>query len=240
MGLTVHGWREMVIGTVVLGLIGWGLGWVWWPLSFLVLPVFVWLIAFFRDPERVVGGGGSAVMVSPADGMVSDVEELAHDERLGGPAVRVGIFLSVFNVHVNRAPCAGKIINVTYTKGAFINALKHSDASTKNENNTIVLADVSSGEPVAVVRQIVGLIARTIVFPLKVGDVVERGGRIGMIKFGSRTELYIPKRLGPVVVVKVGDKVRGAMDVIARLEAAQSSGASRATAGVAAGGSATV
>jgi phosphatidylserine decarboxylase len=95
--------------------------------------------------------------------------------------------------------------------------MKHDEASTDNESNTVLLVDPEGGEPVAVVKQIVGLIARRIIFPLQVGDTVNRGDRIGMIKFGSRTELYIPKRLEPVVKVVVGQKVRGAADVIALL-----------------------
>lgn len=206
----------MLIGSLVLAVLALALSWAWWPLALLVVPVFVWLLAFFRDPERPIPVE-QHVMVSPADGMVSDVEHLAHIPQLGEGGVRVGIFLSVFNVHINRAPCDGVVSSVVYTKGKFINALKHSDASTLNENNSVTFTDPFTGEPVAVVRQIVGLIARTIVFPLKVGDRVERGGRIGMIKFGSRTELYIPDRLAPTVRVRVGDKVRGGADIVAVL-----------------------
>ena len=214
--LTRHGFREMLIGSLVLAVVAIGLGWEWWPLALLVLPLLIFLFAFFRDPNRGVPTEQHA-MVSPADGTVSDITELADDEWLGGPAIRIGIFLSVFNVHVNRSPCDGKVAKVEYKKGKFINAMKHDEASTDNESNTILLVDRESGEPIAVVKQIVGLIARRIIFPLQVGDSVNRGDRIGMIKFGSRTELYIPKRLEPVVKVTVGQKVRGAADVIALL-----------------------
>jgi phosphatidylserine decarboxylase len=214
--LTRHGFREMLIGSLVLAVVAIGLGWEWWPLALLVLPLLIFLFAFFRDPHRGVPTEQHA-MVSPADGTVSDITELPHDEWLGGPAIRVGIFLSVFNVHVNRSPCDGKVAKVEYKKGKFINAMKHDEASTDNESNTVLLVDREQGQPVAVVKQIVGLIARRIIFPLQVGDRVNRGDRIGMIKFGSRTELYIPKRLEPVVKVTVGQKVRGATDVIALL-----------------------
>lgn len=218
--LTRHGTRELLIGTLVLAVLAFALGWAWLPLALLVLPVFIWLLSFFRDPERTVPVE-QHIMVSPADGTVSDVGEVPRvpgsAKTLEEPCLRIGIFLSVFNVHMNRAPCDAKILSITYTKGKFINALKHNEASEYNENNTIVLGDPVTGEPVAVVRQIVGLIARRIVFPHKEGEIVKRGQRIGMMKFGSRTELYIPLRLSPTTKTKVGDSVAGASDVIAVL-----------------------
>jgi phosphatidylserine decarboxylase len=215
--LTRHGWREMLVGTLVLAGLAAVLAWVWRPLAVLPLPFLVFLFAFFRDPERPLPGDGRSV-VSPADGMVSDITELEHDDLLGGPAVRIGIFLSVFNVHVNRSPCAGRVVETRYKKGKFINALHHDEASSQNESNTIVLAEPAGQRPVAVVKQIVGLIARRIVCTVGQGDNVQRGQRIGMIKFGSRTELYLPKWLGPRVTVKVGQNVRGAADIVATLE----------------------
>lgn len=215
--LTRHGFWEMLIGTVLLLAIGFAMAWLWRPLAIVPAAILVWLFAFFRDPERAVTEDGS-LMVSPADGMVSDIIEIPHHDLLGGACVRVGIFLSVFNVHVNRAPCDGHVMSVTYRQGKFLNALNHSGASEQNESNTIVLAAPGTEMPVAVVKQIVGLIARRIVCTSKVGDIVSRGERIGMIKFGSRTELYIPMTLSPQVLVKVGQKVRGAADVIARVD----------------------
>jgi phosphatidylserine decarboxylase len=214
--LTRHGFREMLIGSLVLVAAAVVLGWVWWPISLLVLPVLIWLFAFFRDPERKLPADQHA-MVSPADGTVSDVMELEHNDLLGGPCVRVGIFLSVFNVHVNRSPCDGRVIKTIYKEGKFINAMSHDAASSDNESNTVVLAEPHGDRPVAVVKQIVGLIARRIVCTANEGDAVRRGDRIGMIKFGSRTELYIPKWLEPQVKVTVGQTVRGAADVIAIL-----------------------
>jgi phosphatidylserine decarboxylase len=213
---TRHGAREMLIGSIVLAIVAIGLGLAWWPLALVVIPVLVWLFAFFRDPERPIPVQQNT-MVSPADGKVSDITEIDHDEMLGAPAVRVGIFLSVFNVHMNRSPCDGRVIKAEYKRGKFINALRHGEASEQNESNTMVLAEVNGQRPIAVVRQIVGLIARRIIFTPSVGDVVHRGQRIGMIKFGSRTELTIPKWLEPTIKVKIGDNVRGAADVIAVL-----------------------
>src|SRR5271170_3480709 len=138
--LTRHGWREMLIGAILLLAIAVGLGWLWRPLALLVLPFLVFLFAFFRDPQRQIPTDNTAV-VSPADGTVSDITEIPHDELLGGPAVRIGIFLSVFNVHVNRCPCDGRVTAIEYKAGKFINAMKHDAASDQNESNTIVLAE---------------------------------------------------------------------------------------------------
>lgn len=220
MKFTRHGFWELLIGTVVLVALAAVLGYTlaWW-LALLVLPVLIWLFAFFRDPERPIPApaGGSVFYVSPADGKVSDVIELDEDPVIHEASVRVGIFLSVFNVHVNRSPCDGVVREVRYKKGRFVNALDHAQASEHNESNTVVLED-SAGDPVAVVKQIVGLIARRIICTKREGDSVTRGERIGMIKFGSRTELTIPKRLHPKILVQPGQKVRGGADVIAEVQ----------------------
>jgi phosphatidylserine decarboxylase len=214
---TRHGFREMLIGSLVLLMVAFGLGLAFPPLALVVLPVLVWLFAFFRDPERVIPAD-QHVMVSPADGTISDIIEMENEPLLGGPCVRVGIFLSVFNVHINRSPCDAKVVDAIYKRGKFINAMSHSDASSQNESNTVVLAELVGDRRVAVVKQIVGLIARRIICTSAVGDRVTRGQRIGMIKFGSRTELYIPKWLEPRVTVEIGQKVRGGADVLAVLK----------------------
>lgn len=217
MRFTRHGFWEMLIGSVVLLVTAAVLGLVWPLLALLVLPVLIWLFAFFRDPERALPVEQHA-LVSPADGTVSDVTDIPHDPYLGEPAVRVGIFLSVFNVHVNRAPCDAKVLKVEYKKGKFVNAMKHGQASDENESNTIVLGEPATGQPVVVVKQIVGLIARRIICTANPGDSLHRGQRIGMIKFGSRTELTIAARLKPHIKVKPGQTVRGAADIIATLD----------------------
>lgn len=215
---TRHGFREMLIGTVAFVLVCSVLGWYgWWYFAILFLPVLIFLFAFFRDPERQVTAEQHA-MVSPADGKVSDITEIEHDELLGGPAIRIGIFLSVFNVHVNRSPCDGKVLSIAYKKGKFINAMRHDEASSDNESNTVVIGESATDKPIAVVKQIVGLIARRIIFTAEKGETIQRGQRIGMIKFGSRTELTIPKWLGPKVKVEIDQTVRGAVDVIATLD----------------------
>jgi phosphatidylserine decarboxylase len=214
--LTRHGWREMLIGSLVLAITAWGLKLGFLPLALICVPVLIWLFAFFRDPERKIPAEQHA-MVSPADGKVSDITEIGHDELIGGPAVRVGIFLSVFNVHVNRCPCDGKVASVFYKKGKFINAMNHGEASEQNESNTIVLAEPRGGRNIVVIKQIVGMIARRIVCTVVKDEFVERGARIGMIKFGSRTELTIAKWLEPKIEVEVGQNVQGGADVIATL-----------------------
>jgi len=218
--VTRHGFKEMLVGSVVLAAVMVGAGFggpFWWPLAFVAFLVLVWLFAFFRDPERPIPAE-EHLMVSPADGTVSDVTEIESEPLLGGvPAVRVGIFLSVFNVHVNRSPCEGRVLSITYKKGKFINAMSHSRASDENESNTVVLGEPTTGKPIVVVKQIVGLIARRIIFTASKDDLLKRGDRIGMIKFGSRTELVIPKWLGPTITVKEGQTVRGGADVVAKL-----------------------
>lgn len=214
MPFTRHGFRELLIGSFVLSVTAFLLGWVFWPLALIVLPALIFLFAFFRDPQRTPNHGHVSTYVSPADGKVSDITPVEHDPLVGGPATRVGIFLSVFNVHVNRAPCDGVVKDVIYKKGKFLNALDHSGASEHNESNTLVIADPQTGEVVAVVKQIVGLIARRIICTKQIGDTVTRGERIGMIKFGSRTELTVPDRLKPDVLVSVGQSVRGAKDLV--------------------------
>jgi phosphatidylserine decarboxylase len=220
--LSRHGTWEMMVGALVLLALGAGLAWVWWPLALPVLPVLAWLIAFFRDPDRPIPQQPEA-LVSPADGTVTDIETV-EEPLLGGKALRIGIFLSVFDVHVNRSPCAGVVGKLVYRKGKFINALRHATASAENESNTLVLhapGDAkASGPPIAAVKQIVGLIARRIICDPVVFDRVERGQRIGLIKFGSRTELSVPLWREPVATVEVGQKVRGAADVLCTVSVA--------------------
>lgn len=186
----------------------------WWPLIVLATLGVGFCINFFRDPERPIPPGDE-VVVAAADGTVADIVEIEEDEVLKIKCRRVGIFLSVFDVHVNKAPIAGKI---TYTKhypgtypGPYLDA-RNPDCSKFNEALTWAF---EGSKATLVVRQITGAIARRIVPWSKTGDAVEKGHRFGMIRFGSRTEVYLP--LDAEVTVKVGDKVRGAETIIARL-----------------------
>ncbi len=211
--ITPHGTRELIAITVLCGLLAWGLALVAWPLVLVPAALLVFAVSFFRDPERKLPADPT-VLVSPADGTVADIVELPRTELLAEPCIRVGIFLSVLNVHVNRCPWSAKVVALKHQPGQFLDA-RHPDVSKLNEAQEIRL----EAEFPFVVRQVAGLIARRIVCPLTVGDALTRGQRMGMIKFGSRTELIVPLRLKPDVLVKVGDKVSGTSTPLVRLGA---------------------
>lgn len=164
---------------------------------------------FFRDPERAVPED-PAIIVAAADGLVVGVEELEEPDFHLGPMLRIAVFLSVFDVHVNRAPCDGEVKSSIYKVGKFFD-VRRPEASSRNECRSWWI-DTPYG-PVAV-RQIAGLIARRIVAWADEGEVLARGQRFGMIRFGSRTEVFLP--LGCTPLVKVGDRVQGAATPIAR------------------------
>jgi phosphatidylserine decarboxylase len=196
--------------------------WIWgpllviWALSLLLYPVFslpvilalAFTLYFFRDPERVIPSDPKAI-VSPADGRVVAVEEVEETEFLHKKMHRISIFLSVFDVHVNRAPIEGTVENSTFKKGAFFDA-RDPRSSTANQSRTWLFSD---GKNQVVVRQITGAIARRIVAWSCVGDKLQKGERFGMIRFGSRTELYLPA--DTKIIVKVGDRVQGAQSILA-------------------------
>lgn len=167
---------------------------------------------FFRDPEREIPGEENSV-VAAADGVVVEIEDLVESEVTQQTMKRVAIFLSVFDVHVNRAPISGVITYSERKVGKFLDA-RHKDASRLNECRTWAIRNEDKNVTV-VVRQITGAIARRIVAWAQVGQKIERGERFGMIRFGSRTEIYLP--IESEVIVKVGDRVQGGMSVIGRL-----------------------
>jgi phosphatidylserine decarboxylase len=164
---------------------------------------------FFRDPERAVPQE-PGLIVSPADGKIIEICE-EENKTLGGRARRVSIFLSVFNVHINRMPAQGKVESVKYYKGEFLAAWDEK-ASLKNEQTHIA---IDCGRYKLLVKQIAGLIARRIVCKAHEGETYQRGDRIGMIKFGSRTDLFLP--LEAELKVKTGDHVAGGTTVIAQM-----------------------
>ncbi len=169
---------------------------------------------FFRDPERSVVRD-SNVLISPADGTVIDVKTVTEDRYLQAPAQRISIFMSVFNVHVNRTPLSGTIEYVQYNPGKFINAFKEK-ASEDNENLLIGIR-AQEGDVKIAVRFIAGLIARRIVFYKRKDDRVEQGERINIIRFGSRVDLFCPP--GSEILVRSGQKVTAGATVMARLRA---------------------
>jgi len=180
----------------------------WLALVFLAL--FIFTIAFFRDPDRPVPPDPNLI-VAPADGTVRDIVDLNEEEVLKMKTRRVGIFLSIFDVHTNRAPIDGRIIYRQHHEGLCLDA-RNPDCPEKNEATTWAFENL---RVTIVVRQLTGAIARRIVAWANVGDELKRGERFGMIRFGSRTELYLP--LEAEVLVKRGDHVFGGSTVIARL-----------------------
>jgi len=179
-------------------------------LSLIFLALFLFTIAFFRDPNRPVPPGPNLI-VAPADGRVRDIVELDEKEILKTKTRRVGIFLSIFDVHTNRAPIDGRIVYRQHHAGLCLDA-RDPNCSEKNEAMTWAFENPRGA---IVVRQLTGAIARRIVAWANVGDELKKGERFGMIRFGSRTELYLP--LEAEVLVKTGDHVSGGSTVIARL-----------------------
>ncbi|AQT66871.1 phosphatidylserine decarboxylase [Anaerohalosphaera lusitana] len=177
--------------------------------------VLVWVLAFFRDPERNVPADES-LLLSPADGRISDITEV-DEPALGGTAIRIGIFLNIFNVHINRAPCSVRIGKITYKEGEFKNACDPESARV-NESNALEMQRTAQPADKLIVRQISGAIARRIVCATAEGDELTQGRRFGMIKFGSRTELYLPARENASVQVQVGDKVKAGLTVLVKYE----------------------
>jgi phosphatidylserine decarboxylase len=183
-------------------LIGWLASPVWAAPAGLLAAFCLW---FFRDPERLVPDVPGAI-VSPGDGKVTDISNTLVN---GGERLRISIFLNVFNVHVNRSPISGVIGDVRYKKGKYLNAM---DPHSAEENEQNIVTVEGEGQTV-IFKQIAGLIARRIVFYKKVGDRVERGERVGLIKFGSRVDVVMEPTVQ--IAVKVGDHVKGASTILA-------------------------
>jgi len=182
----------------------------WWPAAIPLGILAVWVVAFFRDPIRP-GPRGDRYVVAAAEGHVVHVIETDEPMYVQEPSVRISIFLSVFDVHVNRYPVAGTVELVHYNKGKFLHAADEK-ASLDNEQSSIGLRGPRGR---VLVRQIAGLIARRIVTDSKRGDQVHQGDRLGLIRFGSRTDIFLPLSARPVVKVKPGDRVRVGGTVLA-------------------------
>lgn len=190
---------------VIAALVAWITGSSVWAVPPLLLAAF--FLWFFRDPYRNIPAG-DGLIVSPGDGLVTEAVKISTPE---GPRQRISIFLSVFDVHVNRSPIEGVLTQVRYQKGQYLNAMNPSSAD-RNEQNIVTV----SGKYCEVTfKQIAGLLARRIVFDFAEGAHVERGQRVGLIKFGSRVDVLVPANA--VLRVKVGDRVRGGASVIAAM-----------------------
>lgn len=211
-----EGLAELLLLSGVFLALALGLSFVAWPWALPPLALAVFIVSFFRNPRRVPPPEPGLV-VSPADGRVVTIEEIPYDEFVQGPAVLIGIFLSVFNVHSNRSPVAARVIGLTYRPGKFLNALLPASAR-ENEQLAVRLEENQPPYRRMIVRQIAGAIARRIVCLLKPGDELTRGERFGMIKLGSRTELVLPREPGLEIVVRLGQKVRAGTTVMARFD----------------------
>jgi phosphatidylserine decarboxylase len=194
--------------------------WIWCPMIWLnwcvtavVGALYLFIMQFFRDPNRSPGPHVQPCdCISPADGVVSAIETVDAHEAIDGPAVIIRIFLNVFNVHVNRVPCDAVVRDAIYRKGKFLDARKPESAIV-NESNLVRMTR-TDGLSLAV-RQVSGAIARRIVCPLSGGESLTRAQRMGMIKFGSTTELILPQYSDPKIHVALGDKVTGGVTVLA-------------------------
>ena len=206
MRIAREGWPFIAVAWAITVLAGW----LWLPLGILLAIVAIWVVAFFRDPIRP-GPRGDRYVIAAGEGHVVHVIETDEPMFVKERSVRVSIFLSVFDVHVNRYPVDGSVELVHYNKGKFLHAAGEK-ASLDNEQSSI---GIRGPHGRVLVRQIAGLIARRIVTDSKVGDRVTQGDRLGLIRFGSRTDVFLPLSARPVVKVKPGDRVRVGGTVLA-------------------------
>ena len=205
MRVAREGWPFIVPAwgiLLVLAAFGWWLGALLW------LPVAVWVVAFFRDPVRE-GPRGDHLVIAPADGLVVSVREIDEPTFLGGTARRVSIFMNVFNVHVNRYPATGTVAHRAYQPGRFLNAAGEK-ASLENEQASVGL---QTARGPMLVRQIAGLVARRIVTDHETGTAVQQAERMGLIRFGSRVDVFLPP--GAEVRVREGERTRAGQTIIA-------------------------
>ena len=184
--------------------------WALWLLAVVVTLIALWVAYFFRDPERT-GDRGAQLVLAPADGRLIMMTEVDEPAFVKGRALRMSIFMNVFNVHVNRYPVDGTVSYVHYNKGKFINAAAEK-SSLENEQMSV---GIESGQHRVLVRQIAGLIARRIVTYSKVGEVVRQGDRMGLIRFGSRVDVFVPADAR--LLAKVGDLTTAGTTVLAEL-----------------------
>lgn len=206
--LAREGWPFIAI-SIVITLIIYYLSNLWVALPFIIISIFI--IQFFRDPKREIPTGTNIVL-SPADGKVICIEE-TEDVYQNVRAIKISIFMNVFNVHSNRAPIDGEVVGLQYYPGKFLNA-DFDKASTENERNAMILK-TSDSRKITVV-QVAGLIARRILCYTQVGNLLARGERYGFIRFGSRVDLYLPLESTPLVTI--GQKVKATETIIAKLD----------------------
>jgi len=180
----------------------------WWIGVVAVVTLWLALVSFFRNPwRRIPCGLEAGTMLSPADGTISAIERVDHHEAIGGEALIIRVFLSVLNVHINRVPCDCTLKEMVYKPGKFLDA-RTEESARVNESNLLILDN--DGEPLGV-RQVSGKIARHIICPIQIGDTFTQGQQFGMIKYGSTTELVLPRPSDVKVMVNIGDKVKAGL-----------------------------
>jgi phosphatidylserine decarboxylase len=184
--------------------------WPFWLIAFVLTLIALWVAYFFRDPERT-GERGDKLVISPADGRISHIVEVDEPNFVHGKAIRISVFMNIFNVHVNRYPVSGVVQYTHYNPGKFLNAATEK-SSLENEQMSV---GIQSGQYKILVRQIAGLIARRIVTYSKVNDPATQGNRFGLIRFGSRVDVFVP--VGSFIRVKIGDTPAAGTTVLAEL-----------------------
>ncbi len=223
--LTKYGWPQVVIfpAVVLAAMVVWLLAgkvflplWAIVPIETLLAIVMIWGLAFFRDPHRTAPAD-SNLLLAPADGKITDIKIVDENDFIGAKALRIGIFLSIFDAHINRAPCNVKVEKITYKQGKYKNA-KNPQSGRVNESNDLALVRTDSPKERLIVRQISGAIARRIVCQTSQGQKLTGGEKFGMIKFGSRTELYVPARENAKCLVQIGDKVKAGLTPLVKYE----------------------
>jgi len=216
--LTKYGLPEVVVYPAVVlvlmaavGVFGIELSPLWGVVAIEAILAIIlgWALMFFRDPRREPPRDDS-LLLSPADGTITDVGMVEETEFIDGPALRVGIFLSIFNTHINRAPCDAKVERIVYRPGKYLNAMSPR-AGQVNESNNLSMVRTSEPQDRLLVRQISGAIARRIVCAAQEGQRLTGGEQFGMIKFGSRTELYLSASERVECLVRIGDKVKAGL-----------------------------
>ena len=233
--LTKYGWPQVVVipgvllaAMVIFAVVGTSFGgghlplWALTLIEVILAGALVFSLAFFRDPLRSCPSDTN-LLLAPADGRITDIEISGDNGTAEGTGLRIGIFLSIFNTHINRMPCNVKVEEITYKKGRYKNAM-NPESSRLNESNTLSLTRTDSPEDRLVVRQISGAIARRIVCRTRAGDNLAAGDKFGMIKYGSRTELYVTvsdAKYKIKCLVKKGDKVKAGLTPLARYERCQ-------------------
>jgi phosphatidylserine decarboxylase len=190
--------------------------WAAFTIKVVLAVVLIWVLMFFRDPERKCPSDIN-LLLAPADGRITEIETVEETSFIGGPAMRIGIFLSIFNVHINRAPCNVIVEKITYKKGKYLNAM-NPQSGRVNESNDLDMVRTDIPKDRLIVRQISGAIARRIVCVAKEERKLSGGQRFGMIKFGSRTELYLPFSESAKCLVKIGDKVKAGLTPVIKYE----------------------